>query len=65
MTDPVNYVVELLENDAYAIINAQLQRFTKPEKKSSEKAKKDKNPKQTPANNVDRSEKLGAVPTIK
>lgn len=66
MTDPINYVVELLENDAYSVINSQLQRFTKPDKKSKQKSKKNNTPKEKPANNIDRSEKVNdKIPLIK
>jgi len=60
VNDPINYVIELIENDAMAIINAELQKLKKPEKKTAEKAKKDNSPKPAPLNNVDIKESFGS-----
>lgn len=58
VNDPINYFVELLENDALAVINAQAQKANKPDKKNNEKAKKDKQKPEKPTNKLDKEESL-------
>lgn len=58
VNDPINYFVELLENDALSVINAQAQNVNKPDKKDKEKAKKDKQKPEKPTNKLDKEEKM-------
>lgn len=43
VNDPINYVIELVENDAVSILNQQLQKMNRAEKKANEQTKKDNN----------------------
>lgn len=56
VTNPINYIIEFLENDPSTIINSQLKNFAKPEEKTEEKGKSDNSPKQEPAKNLDKKE---------
>ena len=66
VNDPIKYIIELIENDPITVINSQLQKITKVEKKSKEKAKKDKTTSKPLTTNLDRQEKLpSTTPVIK
>lgn len=66
VNDPIKYIIELIENDPITVINSQLQKLTKVEKKSKEKAKKDKTTSKPLTTNLDRQEKLpSTTPVIK
>lgn len=59
VNNPVTYIVELLENNADAIITSQLQKVTPPENKTSEEAKKDNSTSSDKnVENVDRQENI-------
>ena len=55
-TDPINYIQELIENDVNTVINSQLQNMKNIQKKTSEKAKKDKQKNNTTAAGIDKLE---------
>jgi hypothetical protein len=55
INNPINYIIELIENDAIVVINQQLQKMDKAKKKASEQAKKNEKPKQKKVN-LDRDE---------
>ena len=56
INNPINYIIELVESDAVSVINQQLQKMNKAQKKNSEQAKKNQKPKTKKVNNLDRQE---------
>jgi hypothetical protein len=56
INNPINYIIELVETDAISVINQQLQKMNKAQKKASEQAKKNNKPKTKKVNNLDKNE---------
>jgi len=59
MTNPVDHVIQLLENDVESIIKIEAQNVIPPETKSKEEAKKNKNVKKIKVTSLDRAEHFG------